>query len=197
MQLEHGSKSDVISSDEMRRFERDQFQKKESYFFMKNAGKQSFKFITRILKKKQSIIVLCGPGNNGGDGFVIAKHLKNTGYLTEVYILSNKRKYKGDALRALNDYKGKIRTISSLKIIKNALIVDALFGIGLRRDIKGKLIKIFNQIKKSNNMVVSIDIPSGISSDTGKIMGSAIKAHYTVTFHKKKTGTFYKFRQRV
>ena len=188
MQLKHDTKSEVISSAEMMRFEREHFIKKKSYFFMKNAGKQSFKFITTILKNKQPIIVLCGPGNNGGDGFVIAKLLKNKGYLTGVYVLSNKRNYKGDALRALNDYNGKIRKISSLKIIKNALIIDALFGIGLRRDIKGKLIKVFNQIKKSNNRVVSIDIPSGISSDTGKIMGSAIKAHYTVTFHKKKLG---------
>ena len=188
MHLEHDIKNEVVSSQEMRRFESEHFLKKKSYFFMKNAGKESFKFITTILKKKQPIIVLCGPGNNGGDGLVIAKYLKKNGYLVKVYILSNKKNYKGDALKALKDYKGKVRKISSLKIEKNALIVDALFGIGLKRDIKGKLIKIFNQIKNNNNRVISIDIASGISSDTGKIMGAAVRAHYTVTFHKKKLG---------
>jgi len=188
MQLAHNAVNVVVSSKAMRHFESKEFFKKKSYFFMHNAGKQSFKFITTILKKKQPIIVLCGPGNNGGDGFVVAKLLKNKGYLTKVYILYSKENYKGDALKALNSYGGKIRKISSLKITKKALIVDALFGIGLQRNIKGILIKLFNQINESNNVVVAIDIPSGISSDTGKVMGSAIRANYTVTFHKKKLG---------
>ena len=68
------------------------------------------------------------------------------------------------------------------------MIVDAIFGIGLSRNIKGKLKKIFNQINKSNNRVVSVDIPSGICSNTGEILGSAIKADFTITFHRKKIG---------
>ena len=188
MQLEHDRTNEVVSSKEMRRFENEQFHKKKSYIFMKNAGKQSFKFISTVLKKKQPIIVLCGPGNNGGDGFVIAKHLKKKGYLPKVYMLSNKKNIKGDSFKALNDYGGKIKKISSLIITKNSLIIDAIFGTGLKRNINGSLKKVFNQIKKSNNRVVSIDIPSGISSETGRIMGSAIKADYTVTFHKKKLG---------
>ena len=181
----------VVSSKTMKNFEKKEFLKKESYFFMKNAGKQAFNLIRKNFKNKQPIIVLCGPGNNGGDGFIIAKCLINHGYETEVYALSNKKTYKGDALKALNEYGEKIKKISLFRIKKNALIVDAIFGIGLSRRIKGILKKIFNQINKSNNKVVSIDIPSGISSDTGKILGCAIKADYTVTFHTKKLGHLF------
>ena len=195
MQVVHNVKrlDQAVSSQEMRLFEKNEFLKlkKESYFFMKNAGKQAFNLIRKNFKKKQPIIVLCGPGNNGGDGFIIAKYLKNHGYKTEVYASSNKKSYKGDALKALNEYGEKIKKISSFRIKKNALIVDAIFGIGLSRNIKGILKKIFNQINKSNNKVVSIDIPSGISSDTGKILGCAIKADYTVTFHTKKLGHLF------
>ena len=190
MQAAHNIKGleQAISSQEMRLFEKNEFLKKESYFFMKNAGRQAFNLIRKNFKNKQPIIVLCGPGNNGGDGFIIAKYLKSYGYKTEVYASSNKKSYKGDALKALTEYEGKIKKISSFRIRKNALIVDALFGIGLTRSIKGVLKKIFNQINKNNNKVISVDIPSGISSDTGKILGSAIKADYTVTFHTKKLG---------
>jgi len=193
MQTEHSIKrlDQVVSSKEMKLLEKKEFLKKKSYFFMKNAGKKTFNLIRKIFKNKQPIIVLCGPGNNGGDGFVIAKCLINHGYQVEVYALLDKKYYKGDSLKALTEFGEKIKKISSLRIKKNALIIDAIFGIGLSRNIKGILKKIFSQINKSNNKVVSVDIPSGISSDTGKILGSAIKADYTVTFHIKKLGHLF------
>ncbi len=190
MQTVHDIKEldQIVSSGEMKLFEKREFLKKKSYFFMKNAGKQVFDLIKKNFKKKQPIIVLCGPGNNGGDGFIISKHLIDRGHKTKVYALLNKKSYKGDALKALNEYGEEIKKISSFRIKKNALIVDAIFGIGLSRNIKGKLKKIFNQINKSNNRVVSVDIPSGVCSNTGKILGSAIKADFTITFHRKKIG---------
>jgi len=186
MQNTHGS--EVLLSQEMKRFERSNFLKKNSYSFMIKAGYEVFKFIKDNFTKKQSLIVLCGPGNNGGDGFVIAKHLLKRGHNIQVYTLIDTKDYKGDALRALKDFRGITKKISFFKLIKNTLIVDALFGIGLKRDIKGKLKKIFKLINKSNNPVVSVDIPSGISSNNGQILGNAIKANFTVTFHRKKIG---------
>ena len=190
MQTVHNAKGldQVVSSREMKLFEKKEFLKKKSYFFMKNAGKQAFNLIKKNFKNKQPIIVLCGPGNNGGDGFIIAKYLIDHGYETEVYALPNNKSYKGDALKALNEYGEEIKKISLFRIKKNALIVDAIFGIGLSRNIKGKLKKIFDQINKSNNRVVSVDIPSGVCSNTGEILGSAIKADFTITFHRKKIG---------
>ena len=190
MQSTHNIKglNQAVSAREMKLFEKKEFLKKKSYFFMKNAGKQAFNLIKKSFNNKQLIIVLCGPGNNGGDGFIIAKYLKEHGYKIEVYAYLNNRSYKGDSLRALNEYGGKIKKISSFRIKKNALIVDAIFGIGLSRNIKGKLKEIFDQINKSNNCVVSVDIPSGVCSNTGEILGSAIKADFTITFHRKKIG---------
>ena len=179
---------EISSSDEMMSFEKEQFLKNNSYKFMKNAGKLVFRFINKHFDTSKPIIVLCGPGNNGGDGFVIARYLKNQGYSTDVYIITSEDDYKGDALTALKDLGKDLKKISLFKLRKNALIVDALFGIGLKRNIKGILTKIFNQINRSNNYVVSVDIPSGVCSNTGKILGSAIKANFTVTFHRKKVG---------
>jgi len=186
MHYTHGSA--IFLPEEMRRFERLNFTKKQSYEFMERAGHEVFKLIENNFTKKQSVIVLCGPGNNGGDGFVVARYLMEEGYKVKVYTFANKDNYIGDALEALKNFKGVIKALSFFNLEKKALIVDALFGIGLKRKIKGRLKKIFQQIKKSNNPVVSVDIPSGISSSDGKILGSAIKATFTVTFHRKKAG---------
>ena len=177
---------EIVFCNEMMSFEKKQFLKNNSYIFMKNAGRTVFQFIRKKFDNNQPIIVLCGPGNNGGDGFVIAKCLKDHGYPIDVYILSNVQHYKGDALTAVKEFGKDFKKIGSFQLKKNALIVDALFGIGLTRNIKGILIKIFNRINNSNNRVVSVDIPSGVCSNTGEILGSAIKADFTITFHRKK-----------
>ena len=181
---------EIFDSEEMRRFEQRQFIKKNSYYYMKKAGNQVFKFIDNNFKNKKSIIVLCGPGNNGGDGFVIARHLMDHGYFVTVYTYVSENKYKGDALKALKGFKGELKTIDLFKLKKNALIVDAIFGIGLKRNIKGILSTVFRKINKGKNCVVSVDIPSGVCSNTGKVLGSAIKADFTITFHRKKIGHF-------
>ena len=178
---------EIFNTKEMRRFERTQFIKKSSYSFMQEAGYQVFKLINANFKTKK-IIILCGPGNNGGDGFVAAKYLKKHGYFVTVYNYGNIKKYKGDALKALKEFKGELKSIDLFKLQKNTLIVDALFGIGLKRNIRGVLRKVFKKINKSKNIVLSIDIPSGVCSNTGEILGNAIKADFTIVFHRKKIG---------
>ena len=116
---------------------------------MQKAGKRIFEFINTKFKNKKTIIVLCGPGNNGGDGFVIAKHLMNWGYKVKVYIYVNENHYKGDALKAFKEFKGELKKIDLFKLQDNTLIVDALFGIGLKRNIKGILGKIFRKINET------------------------------------------------
>jgi len=178
---------EIFNSEEMRRFEQTQFVRKSSYKYMQKAGYQVFKFIDDNFKKRK-IIVLCGPGNNGGDGFIAAKHLMNHGYFVTVYNYASTDKYKGDALKALKEFKGDLKSINLFQLQKNALIVDALFGIGLKRNIRGILSKVFKAINKSKNSVLSVDIPSGVCSNTGEVLGSAIKADFTITFHRRKIG---------
>ena len=189
--------NEIFSSEEMKRFEKMQFSKKNSYSFMKKAGSKVFKFINNNFDNKQPITVLCGPGNNGGDGFVIARHLMDHGYQVEVYIFTSKNNYKGDALTALKEFRGDLKKINLFVLNKKALIVDALFGIGLKRDIKGILSKVFKRVNQNNNQVVSVDIPSGVCSNTGEILGSAIKADFTITFHRKKIGHILGFGKKL
>ena len=180
--------NEIFYSEEMKRFEQEQFLKRSSYSFMQKAGGMIFEFINNNFKNKCPIIVLCGPGNNGGDGFVVAKQLWEHGYSVEVYIFSDVNNYKGDALRALKEFEGDLKKINLFKLQKDALIVDALFGIGLKRTIKGILSKVFRKINQSKNSVVSVDIPSGVCSNTGRVLGNAIKTNFTITFHRKKIG---------
>jgi len=180
--------SEIFYSEEIRRLEKGQFLKKNSYSFMQNAGRRVFEFIIKKFNNKKPIIVLCGPGNNGGDGFVIAKLLMDYGYSVKVYIYGIDNQYKGDALKALKEFKGELKKIDLFKLQNKALIVDALFGIGLKRNIKGILDKVFRKLNKSKNTVVSVDIPSGLCSNTGRILGNAVKADFTITFHRKKIG---------
>ena len=92
--------NEIFNSEEMRLFEQGQFLKRNSYSFMQKAGKCVFEFINNNFKNNRPIIILSGPGNNGGDGFVIARHLMNHGFPVKVYIYVSENHYKGDALKA-------------------------------------------------------------------------------------------------
>ena len=156
---------------------------------MKRAGTKCAKRIHSLYHKK-NIIVLCGPGNNGGDGLVISQFLKSLNVEVSLYCL-NKKNYKGDALKAYKKNKLIKNDLKKLKISRNSLIVDCLFGIGLNRKIKGIFRNIVEKVNSSESKIVSIDIPSGINGDTGKPMGLAVKADFTYALHAKKNGHIY------
>jgi len=149
--------------------------------------------------KGRKIIVVCGGGNNGGDGFVIARILHNQGREVEVYITANPGSLKDDA-KINYDAAGKfgviIRPVSQFlkysrpSVTSNCLVVDALFGTGLSKEVRAPLADVIGKINRMSAPVVSVDIPSGISSDTGQILGCAIKAQHTVTFGLPKRGHF-------
>ena len=110
---------EIFYSEEMKRFEQEQFLRKSSYSFMLRAGGQIFKFINKNFKNKHPIIVLCGPGNNGGDGLVIARRLMDHDYPVKVYIFSSVNNYKGDALRALKEFRGDLKKINLFRRYNN------------------------------------------------------------------------------
>ena len=176
----------ILSIKDIKKLEIQEFKKRgNSFSLMKSAGTAAAKVILKLIKK-QPIIVVCGPGNNGGDGFVIGNYLHKKNYKVEVFCLQ-KKYYKGDALKAFKKLKIKTRNISKFKARKNSIIIDSIFGIGLNRPISGTLKSVIHRMNKLNK-IISIDIPSGINGDTGKILGCAVKAHTTLALHAKKIG---------
>jgi len=176
----------VFSVEEIKKIEAREFRKRgDSLSLMVDAGINCAKKIIKLVKKKP-IIIVCGPGNNAGDGFIIGNYLNTKNYKVDLFCLKNKS-YKGDALKALKKLKIKTQNISKFKARKNSVIIDCIFGTGLNRKISGTLKSVILRLNKLNK-IISIDIPSGINGDTGKILGCAVKAHTTLVLHAKKIG---------
>ena len=177
----------IYSVKEIQIIEKKVFKKlKNSYILMKRAGTNCAKKLYKS-KKNKNFIVVCGPGNNGGDGLVISQKLKELNQNIILYCLDHKI-YKRDAKTAYNKNNLSKKKYEDLYIPKNSVIVDCLFGIGINRNVKGLYKKIIKKVNNSKQYVVSIDIPSGINGNNGKIMGSAIKANATYTLHARKIG---------
>ena len=177
----------IYSVEEIQKLEQKEFKRlKNSFILMKRAGINCAKKIHKIHPKK-NIIVLCGPGNNGGDGLVISRILKNLKHGVTLYCLKSES-YKGDAIKAYKLNKIIKNDLKNLKIDNKSIIIDCLFGIGLNRDITGTYKTLIKKINSSKQKIISIDIPSGVNGDTGEIMGIAVKADRTLILHAKKNG---------
>ncbi|MGN7661408.1 MAG: NAD(P)H-hydrate dehydratase [Anaplasma sp.] len=127
---------------------------------------------------RQPVVILCGPGNNGRDGAVVAKFLRSTGWQVRVLEFSR----RGGVAGGVGS-----ETLDGFSISEK-IVVDAIFGIGLSRPVVGDILRVIEWVNASDKCVVSIDIPSGINSDTGEVMGIAIKSDLTVTFSCLKFG---------
>ena len=140
--------------------------------------------------------MICGIGNNGGDGLVVARKIHSTGGKVKVFILGDKEKFKGSAAMNLDIVSRlpiEIVKVESLKSLRTDLfhsdaIVDAIFGTGLAREVEGIYAEVIELVNSSRKPLFSVDIPSGVNGDTGKIMGTSIHADYTVTFGLPKIG---------
>lgn len=166
---------------------------------MENAGKVVFDEIVHMKDKFDRVIILAGPGNNGGDGFVIARHLHNVKIPVRVFIIGKATHVEGDALANLNILKklsiqidevfdggGFVKLEKSIR--QGALLVDAIFGTGLTKPVHGIFSEVIDLVNEMADYILSVDIPSGIDSDTGKVMGTAIEADKTVSLVIPKIG---------
>ena len=177
----------TYSVEEIQKIEKKEFKRlKNSYILMKRAGTNCAKKIYKS-KRNKNYIVLCGPGNNGGDGLVISQALKKLNQNITLYCLDHKA-YKGDAKIAYNKNNLSKKKYEDLNVPKNSVIIHCLLDIGISRDLKGFYKKIIKKVNSSKQHIISIDIPSGINGNNGKIMGTAIKANSTYTLHAKKIG---------
>ncbi|MEZ5832964.1 MAG: NAD(P)H-hydrate dehydratase [Dongiaceae bacterium] len=137
------------------------------------------------------IHVLCGPGNNGGDGFIIAEALRAAGYRVVVHAMRERSSYGGDAARAAALWQGEIHKPDAAELAaldRSAIVVDALFGIGLDRELQSEPAAVIEAVNGGSATVIAVDIASGVHSDDGRIMGVAIDADLTITFGWRKLG---------
>ena len=177
---------EIFTPEEMRKLEHDAMtQGVSSHTLMERAGAA---VAAEIIKRwtKRSVLVLCGPGNNGGDGFVVARHLAEAGWPVTVAFAGEKGTLRGDALSMVELWQGPVHPLSSAPFADADLIVDALFGIGLSRPLEGDVRSLVEKLGASTKPVVAIDIPSGIEGRTGRVLGAAVNASLTVTFCRKK-----------
>ncbi|WP_033069830.1 NAD(P)H-hydrate dehydratase [Thalassospira australica] len=156
---------------------------------MENAGRAVFEEIVRHWSPR-SVSVLCGPGNNGGDGFVIAKLLRDEGWSVRLGLLGDSDALKGDAAHHAARWEGATERLSPALVVGADLVVDCIFGAGLARDITGELAELVTTINSSPCGVVSVDVPSGVDGNTGMVLGCGVKADLTVTFCRAKPGHY-------
>ena len=156
---------------------------------MENAGRAVAAAVMERYSARP-VAVLCGPGNNGGDGFVAARHLKEKGWNVRVALLGPASALKGDAAWAADLWKGTEAELSPALLDGRPLIIDALFGAGLSRPIEGVAAQVIERINREASPVVAVDVPSGLHGDTGVVMGTAPHAELTVTFFRPKPGHY-------
>ena len=170
---------------------------------MENAGRSCAELIKNELKivENPKVCIFCGTGNNGGDGYVIARHLLNSGFSVSVVICGDKEKVKGDAKINLDIIEGMGQPIERLDPTQADLaekikaytdsadmLVDSLFGTGLKGQLSAEYQGLIESINSQGIPILAVDIPSGLDCDAGRPLGAAARAKYTVTFVAVKKG---------
>jgi hydroxyethylthiazole kinase-like uncharacterized protein yjeF len=137
---------------------------------------------------KGTVVVVAGPGNNGGDGFIAGRLLAERGFDVRIALAGDISRLKGDAAEAARRWTGEICAAEPGCISSANIVVDALFGAGLDRPVEGEARALIEAINASGAHVIAADLPSGINGNTGAVMGVAVHAHETVTFFRPKPG---------
>jgi len=195
----------VMSRDEVRAF--DSWAINElgipGVVLMENAGRSCAEIVKKELAgvNNPKVCIFCGTGNNGGDGYVIARHLLNGGFKVVVVVCGDREKIKGDAKTNLDVLERMGQPIEQLNLKENDIsgrvthfaagadmLVDGLFGTGLSGQLSGEYKQLIESINGQGCAILAVDIPSGLDCDTGEPLGAAIKANYTVTFVAVKKG---------
>ncbi|RUO80186.1 bifunctional ADP-dependent NAD(P)H-hydrate dehydratase/NAD(P)H-hydrate epimerase [Idiomarina tyrosinivorans] len=160
---------------------------------MARAGRAVFARLRMQLSAPAKVAVCCGAGNNGGDGFIVARLAQQAGYQVQVFALNPAADDltagpATNARMAWRDNAGEERALSELQADDYDLIIDAVMGIGLNRPLEGQLLQWVNAVNDSHTPVIAVDVPTGLNADSGTEMGAAINALHTVTFIVHKRG---------
>ena len=170
---------------------------------MENAGRSCAELIKEKLAgvTAAKVCIFCGTGNNGGDGYVIARHLLNSGFKVTVVVCGDRNKIKGDAKKNLDILERLSQPIEHLDVngagipgrvttftAEADMLVDSLFGTGLSGQLSDEYKQLIESINAQDCPILAVDIPSGLDCDSGQPLGAAIRANYTVTFVAVKKG---------
>ena len=177
---------EVLTTTEMERADRLTITAGTPGFALMMSAGQAVAEAAMGLVEEGSIMVVAGRGNNGGDGFVAAAELAARGREVSVILLCERDSLQGDAALAARGWKYPVLPFNPQAIGKPALIIDALFGAGLNRPVKGDPLEMIEAINANGAPVLAIDLPSGINGTSGAVMGAAINAVETVTFFRRK-----------
>jgi len=163
------------------------------YALMKRAGEAALRFLRTRWPTCHSIVVVCGGGNNGGDGYVLARFAQATGLKVTVLAAVSPESLTGDARQAHADWVasgGPVQPFQRERLADGEVIVDGLLGTGLHSNVRPDAIEVIRAVNLSARPIFALDIPSGLNSDTGEPLGAAVRADCTVTFVALKTGLF-------
>lgn len=164
----------------------------KSLALMETASSKIAEYVMKHYPLSHKISVLCGVGNNGADGICASRMLLGEGYQPHVYIVGNLEKASWEFLYQLCHFQqagGAVTMYRPNTLPDDDILIDAIFGIGLHREIAGDYRLFIEEAnRRSHGFVLAIDAPSGINTDTGELMGCGIKADVTITFGRNKTG---------
>jgi hydroxyethylthiazole kinase-like uncharacterized protein yjeF len=177
---------EVLTTAEMERADRLAIAAGTPGFALMMSAGQAVAEAAMDLAEEGPILVVAGPGHNGGDGFVAAAELAARGREVSVILLCERDSLEGDAALAARGWKYPVLPFNPHAIGKPALIIDALFGAGLDRAVKGEPLEMIEAINANGATVLAVDLPSGINGTTGAVMGVAVRATETITFFRRK-----------
>jgi ADP-dependent NAD(P)H-hydrate dehydratase / NAD(P)H-hydrate epimerase len=155
---------------------------------MERAGGAVADAVAAAHSAASKVVVLAGPGNNGGDGFVAARVLRDRGYPVRILLVEDLAKLKGDAAVAAGRWNGRVDAASPEGLVGAGVVIDALFGAGLDRPVEGIALRMIEAINGSGIPATAVDLPSGVNGTSGAVMGAAVRATRTVTFFRCKPG---------
>ncbi len=155
---------------------------------MENAGRAVADVVAAAHPPATAIVVVAGPGNNGGDGFVAARLLRDRGYPVRVLFMGDAGRLKGDAAIAAERWRGPTEPASAAGVAGQAVLIDALFGAGLDRPVEGAPRALIEAMNSRPAKIYAVDLPSGVNGTSGAVQGIAVKAHATITFFRRKIG---------